>query len=185
MQRISGRRSRADDIVSVFLDDQEMKPAVSAPATIHFASLFDSGIMCDFQTCSWCSETIVLKFWGDAVAMISVHQRFIVMGWSLRYSDHYFEYEKEFLRLLYFGEMGITNVEGEERKGNDNISLKADDDLKSCYFTLKNPYNLPLNIFPLTAEVNHQTIRCYSGWDSHFIDIYVFDNCNANTSSVI
>jgi hypothetical protein len=71
------------------------------------------------------------------------------------------------------------------KKWNNNNGLTADDNLNSCHFTLKNPFDLPLMLFPLTAEVKHQTIRCYSGWDLHFIDISVFDKCNANTFSVI
>jgi hypothetical protein len=90
--------------------------------------------------------------------------------------------------MNFFGYCTLVKWESQMwkgRKGNDNNGLTADDDLKSCYFTLKNPFNLPPNIFPLTAEIKHQTIRCYSGWDSHFIDISVFDDCSASTSSVI
>jgi hypothetical protein len=44
------------------VDNQKMKPAVSSPATVQFASLFDSRILCGFQKCSQCSKGIVLKF---------------------------------------------------------------------------------------------------------------------------
>jgi hypothetical protein len=92
------------------------------------------------------------------------------------------------VKMDFFG--GFTLVKWESRmsngkKWNNNNSLKADDNLNSCHFTLKDPLNLPLKIFSLTAEVKHQTIRCYFEWDSHFIDISVFDNCNAHTFSVI
>jgi hypothetical protein len=61
------------------LDYQEMKPAVSAPATIHAALLFDSRIISDFRRCLQCLERIVLKLWGEAIAMVSVRQRFTPM----------------------------------------------------------------------------------------------------------
>jgi hypothetical protein len=69
------------------------------------------------------------------------------------------------------------------KKTNDDSGLKADDNLERCHFTLKNPFNLPVKIFPLTAEVNDQTIRCYSGWD-HTLLIFLFSITGMQTLSV-
>jgi hypothetical protein len=66
------------------------------------------------------------------------------------------------------------------KKWKDDSGLKADNSLKSCYFTLTNPFDLPLQIFPLMAGLNHQTICCYSGWNPHFIDISALDNRHSN-----
>jgi hypothetical protein len=160
------------------LDYQKIKPAVPAPATVRFASLFDSGIICDFPRCSQCSEEIVLKFWSEAITTISVPQRFKSTGWSLRYSDRYFECENKFLRLPDPAEKRITN--GERKKWKDDSGLMVADSLKCSHFRLTNLFNLTLQIFPLATDLNDQTICCYFGWNPHFIEISPFANCNSN-----
>jgi hypothetical protein len=60
---------------------------------------------------------------------------------------------------------------------------KADPSLKRFLFTLKNPHNVPARRFALKAENEDEAIFCYSVYGPHFIDILVFDNCNANTDS--
>jgi hypothetical protein len=54
---------------------------------------------------------------------------------------------------------------------------------KSFIFTLKNPRNFPARKFALQAEMNFGAITCDSSYGPHFSDIYVSDNCNANTGS--
>jgi hypothetical protein len=61
------------------LDYQEMKPAVSAPATIQAVLVFDSRFISDFRRCSQCFEGIVLKLWDEAVAMVPVREHFMPM----------------------------------------------------------------------------------------------------------
>jgi hypothetical protein len=63
--------------------------------------------------------------------------------------------------------------------------LKADDSLKSFVFTLKNPHNIPARKFVLNAEKKDLAIVCASKWGPifGFGDIFVSDNCNANSDS--
>jgi hypothetical protein len=68
--------------------------------------------------------------------------------------------------------------------GDENNLPKADDSLKSCLFTLKNPHNIPARRFALNAERKHEAIRCDSGRGPVFGGgIAVSGNCNANTAS--
>jgi hypothetical protein len=66
-----------------------------------------------------------------------------------------------------------------------NSYEKADPSLKSFLFTLKNPHNVPARRFALKAEEkNYAAIYCHSNYGSCFgIDIFVLDDCNANTDS--
>jgi hypothetical protein len=73
---------------------------------------------------------------------------------------------------------GFTPVEWDSTSGN-----KADPSLKSFLFTLKNPHNVPARRFALKAERKDEAILCDSDWGPHFCDIWVRDNCNANTNS--
>jgi hypothetical protein len=73
---------------------------------------------------------------------------------------------------------GFTPVEWDS--GSEE---KADPSLKSFIFTLKNPRNFPARRFALKAEAKDRAIRCNSDGGPHFWDIYVFNNCNTNTSS--
>jgi hypothetical protein len=62
---------------------------------------------------------------------------------------------------------------------------KADDSLQSFLFTLKNPHNVPPQIFALRAEKRGLAMYCDSGYGPCFGvgDIAVCDNCNANIGS--
>jgi hypothetical protein len=60
---------------------------------------------------------------------------------------------------------------------------KADGNLKSFLFTLKNPYNVPARRFALKAEKKDKAICCFSDWGPCFYDIGVWDNCTVNTDS--
>jgi hypothetical protein len=76
---------------------------------------------------------------------------------------------------------GFTPVKWESVEGG---KFKADDSLKSFVFTLKNPHNIPARRFALKAEKKEYTIYCHSERGPSFgNDIYVSDNCNANTGS--
>jgi hypothetical protein len=62
--------------------------------------------------------------------------------------------------------------------------FKADDNLKSFVFTLKNPHNVPARRFALNAENKYGAIWCNSEYGPVFYSgIVVFNNCNANTGS--
>jgi hypothetical protein len=83
---------------------------------------------------------------------------------------------------------GFTPVEWDSRKWNGKTGVesnlwKADVNLKSFIFTLKNPHGLPARKFPLKPEKKALTIWCPSDWGPCFGDISVHDNCNANTYS--
>jgi hypothetical protein len=74
---------------------------------------------------------------------------------------------------------GFTPVEWESREGR---CWKADPNLKSFLFTLKNPHNVPARRFALKAAM--KAINCDPGWGLCFgDDIGVSDNSNANTLS--
>jgi hypothetical protein len=72
-------------------------------------------------------------------------------------------------------------VEWESRDYKNRF--KADPSLKSFLFTLKNPHNFPARKFALKAEYKDRAIWCDSSRGLNLHDIYVGDNCNANTSS--
>jgi hypothetical protein len=62
---------------------------------------------------------------------------------------------------------GFTPVEWEwewELEWNSNSCWKADDNLRSFLFTLKNPHNIPVRRFALRSEKKYQAILCCSGW---------------------
>jgi hypothetical protein len=85
---------------------------------------------------------------------------------------------------------GFTPVKWQSRVwngevGNENNCLKADHNLKSFVFTLKNPHNISARRFALKAEMKHQAVYC---WDQcgpcfgyYLADISVCDGCNVNT----
>jgi hypothetical protein len=75
---------------------------------------------------------------------------------------------------------GFTPVEWESSNPRKD---KADPSLKSFLFTLKNPHNVPARRFALKAEKKDRAIWCDSRCGPVFWDIWVSDNCNANTSS--
>jgi hypothetical protein len=60
---------------------------------------------------------------------------------------------------------------------------KADWSQKSFLFTLKNPHNIPAQRFAVKAERKIYEIYCTSASGPYFLDISVYDNCNANTYS--
>jgi hypothetical protein len=73
---------------------------------------------------------------------------------------------------------GFTTVEW------DSTSYwKSDDSLKSFLFTLKTPHNISPRKFALKAERKQDAINCDSAWGPCFGGMYVYGNCNANTSS--
>jgi hypothetical protein len=74
---------------------------------------------------------------------------------------------------------GFTPVEWE----SGELHEKADPSLKSFLFTLRNPHNFPPRRFALKVEKGNEAIWCHSDYGPHFCDIYVCDNCNANTWS--
>jgi hypothetical protein len=74
---------------------------------------------------------------------------------------------------------GFTSVEWKSNGG-----LKGDDSQKSFLFTLKNPHNIPARRFALKATWKQRAILCYSDEGPCFGDMFVLDNCNANTSSL-
>jgi hypothetical protein len=80
---------------------------------------------------------------------------------------------------------GFTPVEWESRTSSP--WCKADDSQKSFLFTLKNPHNIPARRFALKAKKKSEAIYCDSGAGPIFggypCDIYVSDDCNANTRS--
>jgi hypothetical protein len=84
---------------------------------------------------------------------------------------------------------GFTPVEWESRTSiswvDTSNCYKADDSLKSFVFTLKNPHNKPARRFALKAETKNAAIVCDSKWGPSigYLDIRVWDNCNANTDS--
>jgi hypothetical protein len=83
---------------------------------------------------------------------------------------------------------GFTPVEWESRKwngkdGKEDNRLKADDRLRSFFFTLMNPHNIAARRFALKAEEKWQAIDCDSKWCPCFSDSGVSDDCNANTWS--
>jgi hypothetical protein len=83
---------------------------------------------------------------------------------------------------------GFTPLEWESpvwngKIGREDNRSKADPSLKSFRFTLKNPHNSPARIFALKAAKKDYAIYCDSEWGPCFYDIYVSDNCNANTDS--
>jgi hypothetical protein len=83
---------------------------------------------------------------------------------------------------------GFTPVEWESRKwngrrGKGSNCFKADPSLKSFLFTLKNPHNVPARRFPLMAKAKEVAIQDDSNDGPNFNDLYISDNCNANTAS--
>jgi hypothetical protein len=79
----------------------------------------------------------------------------------------------------------FTPVEWESRKlkGDGSNCFEADSSLKCFLFTLKNPHNVPGRRFALKPEKKDEAIVCFSEYGPHFSDIYVSNNCNANTNS--
>jgi hypothetical protein len=75
---------------------------------------------------------------------------------------------------------GFTQVEWA-----NNCAFKADANLKSFLFTLKNPHNVPARRFALKTEKKDWAIGCFSNWGPQFCDIDVLHDCNANTVSFI
>jgi hypothetical protein len=75
---------------------------------------------------------------------------------------------------------GFTLVEWDS-----SDEAKADPSQKSFLFTLKNPHNFPAKIFALMAEKTDRAIRCDSSYGSHFRDLCLSDNCNANPGSFL
>jgi hypothetical protein len=73
---------------------------------------------------------------------------------------------------------GFTPVRWDSTTG-----WKVDPSQKSFIFTLKNPHNVPVRRFALSADKKGHAIYCYSDYGPHFRDMSVQDNCNANTSS--
>jgi hypothetical protein len=84
---------------------------------------------------------------------------------------------------------GFTPVKWESRvhsgnTGDEDNRWKADDNLKSFLFTLKNPHNIPAKRFALKADRKERAIFGDSGRGPCFgSDIAVFDICNSNTLS--
>jgi hypothetical protein len=83
---------------------------------------------------------------------------------------------------------GFTPVAWESRKwnrkkGSENNCQKADPNLKSFLFTLKNPRGFPARRFALKAKGKDEAIYCNSSWGPHFNDMGVSDHCNANMNS--
>jgi hypothetical protein len=60
---------------------------------------------------------------------------------------------------------------------------KADPSQKSFLFTLNNPPSVPARRFAFQAEKKDMAVCCLSDGGPHFLDIFVYDNCNANTDS--
>jgi hypothetical protein len=63
-----------------------------------------------------------------------------------------------------------------------NLS-QPDQSPKSLIFMLNNPHNVPARRFALKDERKNRTIDCYSDSGPDLSDIYVSDNCNANTNN--
>jgi hypothetical protein len=76
---------------------------------------------------------------------------------------------------------GFTPVKWEP--GPSKGKFKTDPSLKSFLFTLRNPHKVPARKFALKAEKKDFAILCGSSYGPHFCDIFVSDNCNANTRS--
>jgi hypothetical protein len=82
---------------------------------------------------------------------------------------------------------GFTPVEWESRRtiGSGDNCYKADESRESFLFTLKNPHKVSERIFMLKAEKKQQAIHCDSTRGPCFgNDIAVYDNCNANGTSL-
>jgi hypothetical protein len=89
---------------------------------------------------------------------------------------------------------GFTPVKWESRVWNkkywdENNCYKGDDSLKSFLFTLKNPHKISARRFALKSQDKHRAICCDSeqgpcfGYYNSSYDIFVSDNCDANTNS--
>jgi hypothetical protein len=82
---------------------------------------------------------------------------------------------------------GFTPVDWESRtpKSPDDLSncFKADRNLKSFIFTLKNPHSFPPRRFMLKEGKKEEAIACDSEHGPYFGDILVTDNCSANADS--
>jgi hypothetical protein len=83
---------------------------------------------------------------------------------------------------------GFTPVEWESPASwfGNSVRLrkpKGDSSLRSFLFTLKNPHSVPPRKFALKEEKENSAIYCSSTCCAAFVDIYVFDNCNANRDS--
>jgi hypothetical protein len=76
---------------------------------------------------------------------------------------------------------GSTPVEWQS--GGWMGTYKPDSSLKSFLFTLKNPQNIPARRFTLKEEKKAQAICCNYTCGPYFCDIFVSNNCNANTGS--
>jgi hypothetical protein len=83
---------------------------------------------------------------------------------------------------------GFTPLKWESRvwnwkHGNDNNDLKADYNLKSFLFTLKNPHNISARRFALKSDMKQQEILCSSKRGQSFgyflEDVCVFDDCSS------
>jgi hypothetical protein len=74
---------------------------------------------------------------------------------------------------------GFTPAKWESK----SYHAKADDNLKSFLFTLKNPHNIPARRFMLNTETKHEAINCIHGYGPCFYGLAVSENCNTNTSS--
>jgi hypothetical protein len=85
---------------------------------------------------------------------------------------------------------GLTPVEWESwmTTGNGSNCWKADDNLKSFAYTLKNSHDVPGRGFSFKADVKGFVIDCQSEFRPCFggsCDIAVYGNCNRSTKSFI
>jgi hypothetical protein len=74
---------------------------------------------------------------------------------------------------------GFTPVKWE----SGDSHYKADDNSKSFLFTLKNPHNISMRRCLLKPERKNMAITCSSLCGPNFNDLFVSDNCKANTES--
>jgi hypothetical protein len=79
------------------------------------------------------------------------------------------------------------SLECNGKLGKENNCAKADDNEKSFIFRLKNVHKVGEWRFGLKSEEKWRAIYCDAGcgpcFGFGFCDIFVFDNCNANTHS--
>jgi hypothetical protein len=74
---------------------------------------------------------------------------------------------------------GFTPVAWESRAVRP--FAKADDNMKSFLFTLRNPHNFPARRFGLKAEEKYHAISCGFDQGPDFLDMGIYDNCNVHT----
>jgi hypothetical protein len=82
-----------------------------------------------------------------------------------------------------FPPIELESRECNEKYGKEDNSRQSEPSQKRSVFTLKNPHHFPARGFVSNADRQGNAILRYSNLRPNFNDIWICDNCNANTGS--